>query len=456
MLKPKKLIKENDKLSEWIFLKVEKNIYKIQNRNKCYIFINELNITCQNISFKEASDITLIKIYEEVKETYLNNEIIEKEPIDVLIKYIDLKDPNLKRNGFNHIKKDFDNEELRYSIRSIIKNIPWIRKIFILMPNDEIRFFKDYNLINDKIIYVKDKDILGYDSANSISFQFNYWKMKKFGISENFIIMDDDCFIGQPLNKTNFFYVSNGRVIPAIITNKFLDLNEHLIEKIKIRLKKSININLTQNSAEFHYSLYNTYSFILKKLKKTKLFFPVHTHNAIPVNIYEIKEIYDIVYNSEYKLSTLESLYRQLESLQFQTFVLSYLFNKNNRKVINISYKLIQNKNSIFSYYNYSLFCINTGSIMNSNSSFMKTKITMEYLFPIPSFFEKKELLLSDLAFNTINLLEKEINQYIFNSTKKINKLEKRLKKYKNHLKYINKIIILFELFILLFMICWE
>ena len=65
--------------------------------------------------------------------------LIEKEPIDILIKYIDLNDPNLKRNGIHQINKDFDNEEIKYSIRSILKNIPWIRKIFILMPNEKVR-----------------------------------------------------------------------------------------------------------------------------------------------------------------------------------------------------------------------------------------------------------------------------------------------------------------------------
>ena len=74
--------------------------------------------------------------------------IIDKEPIDVLIKYIDLSDPNLKREGIKQIQKDEDNEELRYSVRSILKYIPWVRKIFILMPNEKVRFFKNYSEIN--------------------------------------------------------------------------------------------------------------------------------------------------------------------------------------------------------------------------------------------------------------------------------------------------------------------
>jgi len=45
--------------------------------------------------------------------------------------------------------------------------------------------------------------------------------MKQFGLSDNFIYMDDDCFIGKPLNKSNFFYVENNKVVPAIINTKF-------------------------------------------------------------------------------------------------------------------------------------------------------------------------------------------------------------------------------------------
>ena len=84
-----------------------------------------------------------------------------------MIKYIDLNDPNLNRKGIHQIEKDYDNEELRYSIRSIFKNIPWVRKIFILMPNEKVRYFKRNNLIKNKIVYIKDKDFLGYESSNS-------------------------------------------------------------------------------------------------------------------------------------------------------------------------------------------------------------------------------------------------------------------------------------------------
>lgn len=89
------------------------------------------------------------------------------------------------------------------------------------MPNKKVRYFKNYNLIKERIVYVKDKDLLGFDSSSSIAFQFNYWKMKKFGISNNFIVMDDDYFIGLPMKKSDFFYNRNNKIIPIIINNRF-------------------------------------------------------------------------------------------------------------------------------------------------------------------------------------------------------------------------------------------
>ena len=427
------LIDSKNEFTQWNFIHTRNNNYKIQNKNKCYIYIRKFFVTCENITFEEASQFTIIKIYEELIENILDNEIIEKEPIDILIKYIDLRDPLLKRNGLHQLNKDFDNEELRYSIRSILKNIPWIRKIFILMPNEKVRFLKDYKIIKDKIVYINDKDILGHDSSNSLAFQFRYWKMKKFDISENFIVMDDDCFIGHPLNKTNFFYVVNGKVTPLIITFKFLEINNNIIKKKLEEYKTIINTNKDQTSASFKYSLYLTYLFILRKCNKSR-FFPTHTHNAIPVNLKELKEIYDLVYQSEYKSGTLDSLYRHVENLQFQTLILSYTFIKYKKKVRNISNKLIQNKYSIFEDYNYSLFCINTGSLNYTLKSFMESKILMEYLFPYPTLYEIDNYTLPFLVFNTVYLIEKDFILYKIKKINLINSLEDKLKLYQKKL----------------------
>ena len=425
-------------ISLWHIIKRDNN-YLIKNKNECYIIIINNKIICDNIPLTKATQFNMTKIYEEVENNKYDNDLIEKEPIDVLIKYIDLRDPELKRGNIHQIKKDYDNEELRYSIRSILKNIPWVRKIFILMPNKKVRYFKDYNSIKTKIIYINDKEFLGHDSSNSNSFQFNCWKMYKYGISNNFIIMDDDCFIGKPLKKNDFFYVVKGKVVPLIITSNFFKIEKETVQIKKDLLeKKALSSRNEQNSIIYKYSLSLTYLFILNVFKKKNLFIPKTTHNAIPVNLKEMKAIYKIVHNSQYKSTTLDSLYRDINSLQFQSFVLSYMFIKFNKKVKDLSYKYIDIKKVLLYNYNFALYCINTGGVNYSKFTFHKAKITMNNLFPIPTPYENIDYTLSNITLNPLKAMD--------NNTIKYNE-----EKYKNYQFFFLMLLIIISFFYKIF-----
>ena len=181
-----------------------------------------------------------INCYYEVEDESL----IDLEPIDVVIKYIDLSDKNLVRKGIPQLKKDNDNGEIKYCVCSILQNMPWVNKIFIVMPNEKVKFFKDYEEIKEKIIYIKDKDLVGFDSASCTVFEFNFWRLKKFGMVDNFIYFNDDYFVGNPLKKTDFFYVENGRIVPYI-------------------LGKTINKNISKSIIEQYY--YDWCKFVSKR-----------------------------------------------------------------------------------------------------------------------------------------------------------------------------------------------
>ena len=427
----------------WTFINTKNNNkYIIQNKNKCYIKIINQIITCEFINPEEATEFNIIKLYEEIKKNKDDNKLIEKEPIDVLIKYIDLRDPNLKRNGIHQINKDYDNDELKYSVRSILKYIPWVRKIFILMPNEKVRYFKEYDLIKEKIVYVKDNDILGYDSSNSLAFQFRYWKMKNFGISNNFIIMDDDYFIGNYLKKNDLFYVEKGKVVPAIITSKFINIDYNSTQiTYNMYKKRAREAKDEQNSDIFRYSIYSSYLFVLDLFNRS-LTIPRFSHNAIPANLKELEEIYHLVSKSKYNSTMLYSLYRHVESLQFQTLVISYTFIKYNKKVNDISYKFIRINNSVLPNYNYSLFCLNTADGIYPSLTFDKAKIVLEYLFPNPTPYEIIDNnSLIKLAFNYVQSIEIKIKNY----EEKINKIKKQ-----NIVFYLDTLILLI---IILFLI---
>ena len=113
-----------------------------------------------------------------------------------------------------------------------------------------------------------------------------------------------------------------------------------------------------------------------------------------------------------HKNATLFSLERHNETLQFQTSLIVYTFNKYKRKSHLINYNYIDNAKTVYGKYNTPLYCINTG---NNNDyldiSFIKTKLVMENLFPTPTKYEiYNSSIVPDNADIVIHILEKELN----------------------------------------------
>ena len=252
--------------------------------------------------------------------------------------------------------------------------------------------------------------------------------MKKFGISENIIIMDDDFFIGNKLDKNDFFYVQNGKVVPLITTSNFLNINGEEVKKnCEIYEKKAKMSKEEQNHDIFLYVKYLTYNFIFNVFKKSlneSLFIPYYTHNAIPINLNDAKEVFDLVYNSKYKYNTLDCPYRHYEFIHFQIFIAAYTFIKYQRKVNNIPNKVIDLNNSISSNHKFSLFCINKGAGNYAYINLYKIKILMEYLFPIPSPYEIRNKLIYNLSYKVILSMDTKEKEFQKQISKMITKIE--------------------------------
>ena len=284
------------------------------------------------------------------------------------------------------------------------------------MPNKKVSYFKKYNLIKEKIIYLYDKDLLGYDSSNSNSFQFIYWKLKIFGISDNIITMDDDYFIGKKLEKNDFFYVKNGKVVPLITNANFIKIDKDSVKKnIKFYDKKAKIKKEEQNGYNFKLSLFLTLELILKIFNisnKDIIYVPYFRHNALPLNLIELKEAYKVIYKSKFRYNTLDCGYRIPGYIQFQFFLLSYTFLKYYKKVNHIPSKYIDLKNTISEIHKYPLFCINKGADNYTKLNLYEEKIMLEYLFPNPSPYEIADYKLVNVSFNTIYLMKELLMNY--------------------------------------------
>ena len=441
-----------DKNHYWNIIKIKENEYLIQNNNtkkflekkqfnvyvKCSIILEEIPRNSSNIS--NTLKFSFFKLYDEpqLKPEYI--EFIEKEPVDVLIKYIDLTDKTLNREGIHQIPKDKDHEELRYCVRSVLENIPWIRKIFILMPNEKVSYFKPIEEIKDKIVYVKDKDLMGYDTANSYAFQFVLFNMSKFGLSENFILMDDDYFIGRPINKTKFFYYDEElkKVLPNIVSDQFSELSRQTINKKSIFDKPDSIDPHTADGWEFH--SYLTEKLLIDNLKPP-LVQACFTHTAISLNVNDIKEIYEFIKNKfEYFNISLYSKTRPLYCLQSQTLFNNYLLNAKKRKVNPIPRLFLDLKDitkdekRALEKLNIELFVINTsGELKYSQNEFEFEKYILEQKYNKPTPYE----IISDNSINEVKEEEKNSNFIIKTTIKnERNKTNKELNNFtENELK---------------------
>ena len=157
--------------------------------------------------------------------------------------------------------------------------------------------------------------------------------------------------------------------------------------------------------------------------QKDHIFVPRNNHNAIPVNIKEMKEIYKYVYKSEYKSATLDSLYRQKGYVQFQQFYISYIFIKYNRKIRKIASTIFDIKSVFLESKKYPLFCINRNAGFYSYEDLYKAKLAMENLFPIPTSYETKDNSFFNLSYNIVlsTKKDKKVTEKQLKEIKKIN-----------------------------------
>ena len=317
--------------------------------------------------------------------------LLDLEPIDVLIKYIDLSDDKLIREGLPKLKKDIENGEIRYCIRSILENIPWINKIYILMPNEKVKYLKEQNVIKEKIIYLKDKDVLGFDSASSITFEFNLWRIKKFGISNNILYFNDDYFVGRPLKKQDFFYQLNGKVVPYIL-GKYGKFSKKKVEKKAKRYNKimSHRKKYKQDNLEYDLESYNSILFIYKLFGK-KAIIRRFNHNAFGENLIDNEEIYNITLKYYHDPdSCLNALKREINSMNYHYMHINYLLNKYKRKFKVMKTKYYDLKRN---YGYYDLFVINRGGRKKYKyEDFGKSLIKMNKRFPIFNKYEKRDI----------------------------------------------------------------
>lgn len=153
--------------------------------------------------------------------------------IDIVYTYVDGSDSNWlqkkslaeqkyfgKTTSASNSARFMDNQEIKYSLRSIEKFAPWVNKIFIVTDNQIPDWLNINNaklqIIDHKEIFSKEEYLPNFN-AKAIETQIHHIK----DLSEHFIYFNDDMFLGRNTSPEDFFDKDGN---PKIFVSEFIAL----------------------------------------------------------------------------------------------------------------------------------------------------------------------------------------------------------------------------------------
>ncbi|MET9254912.1 stealth family protein [Streptomyces sp. NPDC003717] len=139
-------------------------------------------------------------------------------PVDVVYTWVDGNDPAWQErrraydggyhaesaNAARYISRD----ELRYSLRALEQNAPWVRNVFVVTDRQRPSWLNDAHprlAVVDHSEIFADQDALPTFNSHAIESRLHHIK----GLSEHFLYLNDDMFLGRPVTPQDFF-LSNG------------------------------------------------------------------------------------------------------------------------------------------------------------------------------------------------------------------------------------------------------
>jgi hypothetical protein len=147
--------------------------------------------------------------YEPYKNTYSNDS--PPFPIDIVYSWGGEKVSDDRRAS--------NNNELKYSLRSVAKFVPWVNRIFILInPPKKVpswfneRYGELITLVDETETFPKGSPL---PNKNSNAIETTIHNIP--GLSEHFIYSCDDFFIGRPVSYREFFTEDGKALIPKKI-----------------------------------------------------------------------------------------------------------------------------------------------------------------------------------------------------------------------------------------------
>lgn len=313
---------------------------------------------------------------------------IVEEGIDLVYLWVDGSDPEWqkKKRAFtgiisddsetNNIGRYINNDELKYSMRSVVKHAPWIRKIYIVTDGQKPEWL---NIHHEKIQLVDHQEIMPLKILpcfNAMVIEYFLYKIP--GLSEHFLFANDDMFFNADLSP-DYFFARDGYPI--------IRLKRKYFGKLGHRWKQLMGKKLGQ------YRNQVTEAAILVSEKFGKYYASIPHHNIDAYKKSDYRKAVEEVFSEQVQKSQMSRVrnYGDLQRAAFGYYALAikhgharYITRKDSLRLLTYKHDF----NEYIQRYQPKLFCINDNEKVN-NEHRKKIKPFLEELFPTKAPFEK-------------------------------------------------------------------
>ena len=196
-----------------------------------------------------------------------------------------------------------DHDELKYSLRSVCKFLPWINNIYILMNQKPPAWLK---ADVPGVICVQHRDIMQGNEKCFNSTAIESYIHKIPGLAEHFIFTNDDVFVGAPLHKS-YFFTKKGQAIQYVRKSKIMRgrLNDESFHDL---------LNDSTWKSQYERMIVKINKILFDEFDKELCVFPGHLMDAYNRSVLE-EQVEDSPLH-KYVIETRKQMFRHEEDLQ--------------------------------------------------------------------------------------------------------------------------------------------
>lgn len=269
-----------------------------------------------------------------------------------------------------------DNDELMFSLRSVEKYAPWIRRIFIVTDNQVPRWL---DTSNPKIKIVDHSEILPAEvlpTFNSVVIEHALHKIP--GLSEHFLYANDDMFFNRLVRPKDFFTPEGFPVIRLI---------RRPLRRIILKLKKLI---LRGKISYYNDTIKRAADLIASKFGRWIGSKPHHNIDAYCKSLYRetaetfINEIEPTLSNHRRKENDIQRIIYSYYPIVKKKCRVEYVGRKTSFRLRNHRRKYYSKMTKL----NPMLFCLNDSQYATDEDRRLGREF-LNTIFPNPSSFEK-------------------------------------------------------------------